>query len=130
MIDQSFHRPAADEVLVKDSICVFNLDVAVPNVLGVDNDHGSMPALIHTPRVIDANRSLEPGLGDELFQAGVHGFRVAVYGTCAPRRTHKHVLLKRTHSDEYPEYHSERSVKIRNYSTDWSLNCQGGKAQR
>ena len=48
------------------------IDVSVPDVIRIHDYHWTMPALIHTSRVIHSRASTQPGRSDRLLQSGMH----------------------------------------------------------
>ncbi len=64
---QPFNGPAAYEMLADDFGCIFRFDVAVPDSFWVNDDCGSMLALVKTARLVDAHAGAEAcGLGQLL----------------------------------------------------------------
>lgn len=43
---QPLDGPAGDKMLGNDGLCVFGADVAVPDRIGVDHNHGAVLALV------------------------------------------------------------------------------------
>ena len=61
-----------NEVLGYDDFSIFGADVAVPDRLGVNDDHGAVLALIEAARLVDAHAAGEAGFPAQLLQAGMH----------------------------------------------------------
>jgi hypothetical protein len=62
---------AGDEMLFDDGGGIFGLDVAIPDRLGVDDDGGTVLALIEAEGFVDAHASGETGVLGELREASV-----------------------------------------------------------
>jgi len=71
-VAQRLHGMPAEDVFVEDALGTFAIDAGVPDVLWIDNDHWTVPALVHAACVIDANDSLQPMLRRSLFQHFMH----------------------------------------------------------
>jgi len=58
-------------VLRDDFVGVFGFHSAIPNGIGVDDDSGSVFALVKAARLVDADAAGEAGFAGELREAGV-----------------------------------------------------------
>jgi hypothetical protein len=97
------HGAAMEKVLFDNLVHIFQLDEAVPDRFGIDDDHGAMLALVEAAGLVGANQMLEAGVlysvlegGFELFSAlgqaaGAGCVLVALVGT------DKEVVLKFRH---------------------------------
>jgi hypothetical protein len=56
---EPLHRAAMQEVFVDDLIYIFELDEAVPDRLGIDDDNRAMLALVEAARLVGANKVLQ-----------------------------------------------------------------------
>lgn len=56
---KALHRPAMQKVFCHNFIYVFYLDEAVPNRLGIDDNHRPMLALVKTTGLVRANAMLQ-----------------------------------------------------------------------
>lgn len=65
---QALDGPAGEEMLGNDGLCVFGVDIAVPDRIGVDDNHGTVLALVEASRLIDADAAGQPGFPDKLLQ--------------------------------------------------------------
>jgi hypothetical protein len=83
---EAFHRAAIDQVLLHDLSGIIGLHVAIPNRLGIDDDRGTVFALVEAQGLIDADSVAETGRFRELLQLGV---QLALAVSCArgPRST-------------------------------------------
>jgi hypothetical protein len=89
-------------MLLENHIGVFDPDMAVPDILGVNHDHGTVAALIHASGVIDPDVGFQPGFLYQLFEPGMHVHRVALNRTRAPGRADKNMFFKRSHFSRSP----------------------------
>src|SRR5262245_44123315 len=94
---QPFYRPAPYQMFLEDSIRVFDADMTVPDIFGVNHDHGAVPALIHASGVIDADGCFQAGVFYQLFEPGMYTQGIALYGTRAAAGADKHMFLKWSH---------------------------------
>jgi hypothetical protein len=76
---EALDRTPGDKVLVDDGFGVFGLHVAVPHGIGVDDDRGTVLALIQAKRLVDADIGSEAGFSSELRKAGVQ-FALSIGG--------------------------------------------------
>lgn len=88
---QRFHWSSAKDVFVEDPLGAFAIDTGVPDVFRIDDDHWPMAALVHAPRVIDADDALQPVFSRTLLQDFMH-FLGALRGTRFAGGTDKHVM--------------------------------------
>jgi len=65
---QCFHWSSADNVLFQDPHRALRVDPGVPDIVGVDHDHGTVSALIHAPGVVDADDPLQAPLRRALLE--------------------------------------------------------------
>jgi hypothetical protein len=78
---QALDGTAAEEVLGDDGFGVFRMDVAVPDGVRVDDDHGAVLALIETTGFVDAHAAGKAGFPAQLLQARMQfAFSVAGAG--------------------------------------------------
>jgi hypothetical protein len=56
---EAFHWTAIDQVLLHDLCGIFGLHVAIPDSLGIDDDRGTVFALVEAERLIDADAVAE-----------------------------------------------------------------------
>jgi hypothetical protein len=82
---QAFDRAAADQVLGDDGIGVFRADIAVPDRVRVNDDRGTVLALIETAGLVDADAAGKAGVPAQLLQTGVQ-FAFSVAGAGRTRR--------------------------------------------
>ena len=68
---QPFNRPSRDEVLGHNLLHVARMNVAVPDSLRVDHDHGTVFALVQTARFIGAHLMLKASVFDGIFEGGL-----------------------------------------------------------
>ena len=68
---QALHGPAPNQVFLHDLFCVSRLDVPVPDRIGINDDVGSMLALVEAERFVDAHASGESRILGELRKPGV-----------------------------------------------------------
>ncbi|HEV2136539.1 MAG TPA: hypothetical protein VGR47_20130 [Terracidiphilus sp.] len=66
---QALDGTASDEVLGDDGFGVFGVDVAIPDGVRVDDDHGTVLALIETAGFVDAHATGKAGFLAQLLQA-------------------------------------------------------------
>src|SRR5512145_480640 len=66
------HGTPLKEMLIEDAARALEIDGGIPRVLGVDDHHGPVPALVHAPGVVDADEAFEPALGGALLQECVN----------------------------------------------------------
>ena len=64
---------AGDEVFGDDFFCVFGFDSAVPDGVRVDDNGGTVLALIEAARFVDADAAGEAGFAGELRETCVNG---------------------------------------------------------
>lgn len=88
---QRFHGTSAEDVLLEDALRAFEIDARIPDILRIDDDHWPMAALVHAPRVIDADDALQPAFRGSLLQHFVH-FLGALRGAGFTGGTDKHVM--------------------------------------
>ncbi|OJV41466.1 MAG: hypothetical protein BGO25_17355 [Acidobacteriales bacterium 59-55] len=100
---KSLHGTAMQKMLGNDLVHVFQLDEAVPDRLGIDDDHGAMLALVETAGLVGANQVLEARILHSVLEGGLKLFaalRQATGAGCvlvALVRTDKEVVLKFRH---------------------------------
>ena len=58
-----FDDASPNDVLLEDAPCAVCVDMRIPDVIGINHDHGPVSALVHASCVIDAHDSLESGGG-------------------------------------------------------------------
>ena len=88
---QRFDGSSAKDVLLEDLLRAFAIDAGVPDVFRIDDDHWSVAALVHAPRVIDADDALQPVFSRSLLQDLMH-FPGALRGTRLAGGPDKHVM--------------------------------------
>jgi hypothetical protein len=71
VIAESFNRVPVNEVFVHYCRSVFGFHSAVPDVVGVNNHHGAVAALVHASRMVDSYPEVQAGFLDELLQTSV-----------------------------------------------------------
>lgn len=86
---QALDGTTADEVFGDDGFGIFRMDVAVPDGVRVDDDRGTVLALIETTGLVDAHAAGKAGFPAQLLQAGMQiAFSIAGAGrTRRVRRT-------------------------------------------
>src|SRR5262249_51975206 len=77
-IDETVYRPPANQMLPHDLRHVVGRYGPIPNIVGINNDHGAMAALVEAAGMIDAHAPLESRLGDERLQPAVNAAPIAV----------------------------------------------------
>jgi hypothetical protein len=65
---QPLDGTAVEEMLVDDLLHVFDMDEAVPDGVGVDDDDGAVLALVETAKLIRADLSLEANAFDGVLE--------------------------------------------------------------
>ncbi len=79
-VDQALDGCAADEMLADDLLYVVRLDGPVPDVVGVNDDHGAEAALVEAAAFVDAHAASEGGfLCDCFLELAVDAPGVAVH---------------------------------------------------
>jgi hypothetical protein len=63
-------RPPVQKMLVDDLVHIFEFDEAVPNRLGIDDNDGTMLALVETARLVGAYQVLQPRILDGVLKGG------------------------------------------------------------
>ena len=56
MIAKMLHRLAADEMLGKYDVSILDPDGTIPDIIGIDDNHGTVPTLTHAAGLIYADR--------------------------------------------------------------------------
>jgi hypothetical protein len=72
-------------MLGEDLLRVPQRDVGVPDIVGIDHDHGAMPALVQAPGMIDSDSPAQPGLGHGGFQVRVDRTRALLRARATAR---------------------------------------------
>src|SRR5687767_1274266 len=106
-------RRSTTEMLAHDAGCAFDVDARIPGILGIDDDHGAVPALVHASRVVHAHEPLEPGRTDAFLERLVH-ILGALLRALLPRRAYEHVVPVLAH---------ERERGIRNEEVEYTSLC-------
>jgi hypothetical protein len=68
------NRTAVNQMLLDDLIDVAGADVAVPDRLGIDDNNGSVLALIEAAGLVGADFVLQAGILDGVFEGGLEVF--------------------------------------------------------
>jgi len=106
---QALDGPAGDEMFGNNGLCVFRLDIAVPDRIGVDHNHRAVLALIEASGLINADAAGQPGFPDEMLQTRVQlAFPVAGAG--------------RTGSVERANIVADKDVPFKPCQTDFLLH--------
>lgn len=95
---ERFNRSSADDVLLEDSQRTRLVDTGIPDILGVDDDHRAMPALVHATRMIDPHDTLQSVFGGALLQRLVHLLR-SLRRARLSRRADEDVVAILAHQD-------------------------------
>ena len=82
---QAFHGPAADQMLLNDSIGIVGLDIPVPDGLRVDHHRGTVLALVKAAGLVDADTTAKAGFFGELLEPRVQ-IAFSIAGAGGPRR--------------------------------------------
>lgn len=100
-VDQAFDGMAAYEVLADDLVYVVRLDGPVPDVVGVDDDHGTKAALIEAAALVDADAPFQAWLArDGFFELAVDAPGIAIHsGTGLAVGADENVLLEEVAGD-------------------------------
>ena len=88
---QRFDRSSAEDVLLEDPLRALAIDAGVPDVIRIDDDPWPVAALVHAPRVIDADDALQPVFSRTLLQDFMH-FLGALRGARFAGRADKHMM--------------------------------------
>lgn len=86
----------SDDVLLEDASRSVGIDVGVPDIVGINDDHRPVTTLIHAARVVDTNESLQSGRGRSLLEDGMN-FERAIERACLPARAYKDVMPVLSH---------------------------------
>jgi hypothetical protein len=81
------HGAAMEKVLFDNLVHIFQLDEAVPDRLGIDDDHGAMLALVEAAGLVGANQVLEAGILYSVLEGGFELFAAlgkATRAGCVP----------------------------------------------
>jgi hypothetical protein len=78
---EAFDGAAVEEMFGDDLLDVFDVDEAVPDRLRVDDEHGTVLALVETGRLVGADGLFEAGVFNGVLEGGPELF--AVLGTAA-----------------------------------------------
>jgi hypothetical protein len=65
---EPLHGTTMQEVFVDDLLYIFELDKAVPDRLGIDNDNRAMLALVETARLVGTNEVLQPSVLNSILE--------------------------------------------------------------
>jgi hypothetical protein len=77
---ETVYRAASDEVIPNNGFGVLGADIAVPDGLRVDDDHGAVLALVEATGLVDAHAAGKASFLCQLLEAGVQ-IALAVGGT-------------------------------------------------
>ena len=86
----------ADDMLFDDPPGADFIHVGVPDILGIDDHHGAMTALVHASRVIHADGVPHTRGSDSLFQDRMN-LKRSVERTCLAAGAYEDVALVLTH---------------------------------
>jgi hypothetical protein len=84
-------------MLLEDRIRVLDAHMTVPDIFGINHDHGAVATLIHAPGVIYADGCFQACIFYQLFETGMYTQGIALYGTCAAAGADKNMFLKWSH---------------------------------
>src|ERR1043166_3588549 len=101
-VAQALHRLAAQDVGVHDLFEIALLHAAVPDVLGVDHDHGAVAALREAARLVDPDVLVAAGLGDFSAQVLHEPLDVAALGAVVAGGADEHVAVVLAHQTLAP----------------------------
>ncbi len=71
---EPLHGAAMQKVFGDDLIHIFELDEAIPDGLGIDDDNGAMLALVEAARLVGTNKVLEAGVLNSVLEGGFELF--------------------------------------------------------
>jgi hypothetical protein len=89
------HLPA-DDVLLQDAPGTDLVDVRIPYIFRIDDDHGSVTALVHAAGVIDSHLTPRTGGSDSLLENRMHLNR-SVERACLSAGAYENVTPVLTH---------------------------------
>src|SRR5262249_4355987 len=78
-VDQTLDGASADQVLLHNLLDIFRLHAPVPDILGIDDDHGAMAALVEAATVIDAHTTVEIGLRYQLLEPRMDAQSITIH---------------------------------------------------
>jgi hypothetical protein len=67
---KALDRPSVDEVFLNDLVDVLQLNKAVPDGFGIDDNGGTVLALVQAPSLVGTNLVLQPGLLQCVLEGG------------------------------------------------------------
>jgi hypothetical protein len=126
--EEAFDGAAGDEVFGDDFIGVLGFDATIPDGIGVDDDGGSVFALVEAAGLVDANAAGQAGLPSELREAGVEGALAVGSAGGAGRIGGADVVANEDVAFE--GWHSSRIAEVARASQQVSLDSPGSPSAR
>jgi hypothetical protein len=84
-------------MFLEDLIGVLDAHMTVPDIFGINRDHGPVPALIHAPGVIDSDGCFQACGFYQFLEPRMYGRGVALHRTCGAAGADKNMFLKGSH---------------------------------